>query len=376
MKKSIVILILAILFTMALASCSGASTPAMTAPKSETNSSGSGYEPVLTASRAPTAMQDAEMQYYENDSSESEVQMLGESGVVPLTATSVDGNLTDKIIYTVSADIETVNFDETIEGVYKLLTDYGGFVENSNIGGRNYAQSYYGWQTYRSARFTLRVPKDQLNTITSSLEDLGNVTSLRSDAENVTAQFFDTQSRLNSYRTQEERLLDMLAKSDNVTDMVTIEARLADIRYEIESLTSTLRNWQNQVDYSSVILYVSEVETFTEIEPIQQRTYWQQIGDGLKVSTRGVGDFFKELFKFLAINLPVIIILAVVVVVILIIVKRQIKRGANRITQNYQYPQHQYNPQYPQYPQPPQNQQNPYRGTNQAANEGKQAQDE
>jgi len=271
----------------------------------------------------------------------------------------VDSSFTEKIIYTASADIETVSFDETIEGVYLLLTNNGGFIENSNIGGRNYAQSYYGWQTFRNAQFTLRIPKDRLNAVTASLAALGNVTSLRSNAENITAQFYDTESRLNSYRTQEERLLDMLSKTDTVTDMITIEERLAEIRYQIETLTSTLRNWQSSVDYSTLNLSINEVETFTEIDTVQYLTYWQQIGDGLWTSTRGVGRFFMNLFKWFAINLPILVILAVIAVVIIVVVKRQARRSARKTKQNPQYPPYPYNPQHQQYPQNPPLSQNP-----------------
>ena len=366
MKKITAVLLLVLFATMILTSCSGS-------PKSVNEmwggSSGFGYDGEAPAAPPPELQRPGsipgDMDYndalydtgYTNTSTSS-----GQSDGGLVTAGIVDSSFTEKIIYTASADIETVDFDATIEGVYSLLTNNGGFVENSNIGGRNYAQSYHGWQTFRNAQFTLRIPKDRLNAVTASLATLGNVTSLKSNAENITAQFFDTESRLNSYRTQEERLLNMLSKTDNVTDMISIEERLADIRYQIESLTSTLRNWQSSVDYSTLNLYINEVETFSEIETVQYLTYWQQIGDGLETSTRSVGRFFMELFKGLVINLPVIVILAVIVVIIIIVIKRQARRNAKRIKQNPQnpqYPPNPYNQQYPQYPQNPPPSQNP-----------------
>jgi len=230
------------------------------------------------------------------------------------------GGLADKIIYTANADIETVDFDKTLEMVNELLNFNNAFIENSYQGGRNYAQSYYGYQIYRTANYTLRVPAERFKAVTESLDVLGNVVSLSTNAENITAQFRDTSSRLTSYRIQEERLLAMLEKSDTVADMITIESRLADVRYSIESLTSTLSNWQNQVDYSTLTLYIREVEKLSETVPIQ-RTYWQQVGDGLQLTTRNVGEFFTDLFKWIAINSPVLIILAIIVIVIVVIVK-------------------------------------------------------
>ena len=40
-----------------------------------------------------------------------------------------------------------------------------------------------------------------------------------------------------------------------------------DGRYQIESLTTTLRTWQNQVDYSTLTLWITEVKTLTEQTP-------------------------------------------------------------------------------------------------------------
>jgi hypothetical protein len=356
MKKTAIIMTVMFITTLLLASCSASS------PGTSSNMSGvfSRMEKDTIALEAPlmeAPQPNAESQYdqYDMDYEYSVVNtsaQTGESGFMPVTAPEIDGGLVEKIIYSVRANIETVDFDESIEGVYKLLAQNGGFIENSDIGGRNYQQSYHGWQTYRGAQFTLRVPKDRLNTITASLDTLGSVTSQTSNAENITAQFFDTQSRLNSYNTQEERLLDMLSKSENVTDMIAIEERLADVRYQIESLTTTLRNWQNQVDYSSLYLFITEVEKYTEITPVQQRTYWQQIGDGFQATTRSVGSFFKDLFRWLVVSLPVLIIIAAIAVITLIIVRMQIRRRAKRIKQNPQYPQ---NPQYTLNPQDPQN---------------------
>ena len=352
MKKAIVILLAAIMAVSFLAACSGSSTDSgysgggtssysMSAPQAAPYDSGgtlynymsdSDYDYPEEAAYydgesggsipAPAAPAPSSAPMPGNNSTETATNMPDTSGS---GQTADSGAIAEKIIYTAYADIETVDFDDTIEKVNDLLGFNNAFIENSYIGGRNYAQSYYGYQTYRSANFTLRIPKDRFRTVTDSLDVLGNVTSLQTNAENITAQFVDTESRLTSYRIQEERLLAMLEKADNVTDMISIESRLAEVRYSIESITSTLKNWQSQVDYSTLTLYISEVVNFTETIPIQ-RTYWQQVGDGLQSTTRSVGRFFTDLFKWVIVNLPVLAILAVIVVVVVILVRRKIRK--------------------------------------------------
>ena len=43
----------------------------------------------------------------------------------------------DKIIYSGSANVETLHFDEAVEKVYALIEEYGGFLESSYVSGRD-----------------------------------------------------------------------------------------------------------------------------------------------------------------------------------------------------------------------------------------------
>ena len=251
----------------------------------------------------------------------------GSSNIVPVAEPGeepADENLAEKIIYSVHASIETMQFDDTIKKVDQLLATYNAFIENSSVSGINYESRHYGWNEYRYAHFTLRVPVNQLSAMVENLGTLGNITHRSNDAINITSQFFDTQSRLNSLRIQEERLLDMLSNAEDVPDLIMIEQRLSDIRYQIEALTTTLTGWQRQVDFSTVSLYIREVEEFTE-QPQLNVSYWEQIEDGFFATIRSVGQFFMDLFKWLAISAPVIVIYAVIIIIILLIIRQKIR---------------------------------------------------
>ena len=125
----------------------------------------------------------------------------------------------------------------------------------------------------------------------------------------------------------------MLEQAETVEDMITIESRLSDVRYEIESLTSILRNWQNAVDYSTVTLYIEEVEELSTQVPAQ-RTYWERMWDGLNSTFEGIGDFFKALLMFVIVALPVLVILGIIAVVIIVIVRASRKKKAKKISGN------------------------------------------
>ena len=272
--------------------------------------------------------------YYGSDEFEGEMDYsnadtaTGEAGSALLTGVQVD--MSEKIIYTSHAEIETIDFEGSVEKVYGLLDQYNAFIENSYITGNSYSTEFYGYQSYRIAEFTIRVPREHYSALTSSLNTLGNVLSINSTVDNITSQYIDTESRLETYRIEEERLLAMLEKATTVDEMIAIEARLSEVRYNIESLTSQLKNWDNKVNYSTVTIYINEVKELTVQVPIQ-RTYWQEIGDGLSETMRDIGRFFKNLFKFIIVNFPVIIILAVIVAVVIIIFRKVTKNDRARV---------------------------------------------
>ena len=249
---------------------------------------------------------------------------IGGAGVVPTSAEpSEPSGLAEKIIYSVDASIETVDFDETMQNVHKLIAGHGAFIESSSVSGINNEAQHFGWRTTRNAYFMLRVPVEHLDAVTDSLSVLGNVVHQNTNATNITMQFHDTQSRLNSLRIQEERLLDMLSRAEDVPDLIAIEERLGEVRMQVESFQTTINLWQNQVSYSTLYLNIWEVEVLT---PTEQPSYWTQIGDGFVRTLRNVGRFFMNLFMWFVVNIPVLVILAVVLAVGVILGKKFLKK--------------------------------------------------
>ena len=257
----------------------------------------------------------------------------------------------EKIIYTARAEIETLEFDETIDRIHEMLEINGAFIESSQITGIDHERRQYKISSFRSASFTLRVPQDCFMAMTDSLDYLGNVIYTESNAKNITAEFTDVEAHLTALRVQEASLLNMLRAADTVADMIIIEERLSDVRHTIESRTSTLRNWQNQIDYSTLTLNIHEVILLTDTEVVLEtdaRSYWQQMGDGFVRNARGVGSFFAALFKGLVESLPVLIILGAIVVVVIIFIRRSIKKSAaNRMLLYNRTQQGQYTPDHP-----------------------------
>ena len=216
----------------------------------------------------------------------------------------------EKIIYSADANVETTEFDETIKALTKLIEDCGGWIESSSMEGANYYNTARGNVSNRSAYYTLRIPSDQFQTMMGSLSTLGNVPYTYTYTENVTAQYYDVQARLKAYQAQEERLIEMLEIAETVEDIVTIEDKLTDVRYMIDSMQSSLNNWDRRVNYSTLHLNISEVQVYTP-QSVTKLSYGEELWRAFTGALRNAGQFFKDLLVFLVSAIPALVILAV-----------------------------------------------------------------
>lgn len=299
MKKTLA-LILTFLMLLSLCACGAASKGSDTAAATE------------SIQEAPAAAADngygGLASYSGSYAADAEYEEAEEDGAGGETGAEAGEINPEKIIYSGEAQIETLNFDESIAGLMEMLEQYGGWIESSSLSGANYYSISRGNSGNRSAYYTLRIPSDKFETMMTSLSQLGNVPYTHTYSENVTAQYYDTQARLTAYETQEARLLEMMEKAETVSDVITIEEKLTELRYQIESLQSTLNNWDRQVNYSSLYVTVDEVGEYT---PQPQQSYLQELWQALTGAFKNLGSFFKDFLVFLVSAIPTIIVLVV-----------------------------------------------------------------
>ena len=231
----------------------------------------------------------------------------------------------DKIIYSSDVTVETTEFDETIGKVSALVEEFDGWIESSSVSGSNYYQKSRGTAGTREASYTLRIPSGRFRELMDSLSGLGNIPYSHIYTENVTAQYYDTQAHLKAYQTQETRLLEMMEIAETVEDVITIEDRLTELRYQIESLQSRLKNWDRRVSYSTVSLSVKEVRVYTPEEKIDP-TYGEELLDALKDGLHNAGQFLKDLLVLLVEVLPVLVILTPIVCLVVWLLRKLFRK--------------------------------------------------
>ena len=245
-----------------------------------------------------------------------------ENGLVAEKPSSSQAQLPEnrKLIQRVRLQAETEDMDTLLEKVNTRIEELGGYVEGQQI----HNGSAYSGSRYRNAELTIRIPAEKLGAFVSDVSAVSNIVSSNQTTEDVTLSYVATESRIKALETEQERLLELLAQAETMDDLLTIESRLTDVRSELEQVNSTLRLYDNQVDYSTVNLSVTEVREFTVVE--EPETVWQRIGAGFMESLEDIGDGFVELFVFLVVNFPYLVIIGAILVVIILVIRTRIKK--------------------------------------------------
>lgn len=237
-----------------------------------------------------------------------------------------------KWIVTVNLSAETEDLDAMTAALDEKISALGGYVEDQRI----YNGSTYSSRRYRSASLTIRVPAEDVDSFTEEVSGIANVVSKETNREDVTLSYVATESRMTALQTEETRLLELMAQAETMSDLLEIEARLTDVRYELESVTSQLRLYDNQIDYATIYLDIEEVQEYT---PVEEPTVWERISGGFKSSLTGVKNGAVNLVVWIIAGSPYLILLALAGWLLAVLVRHVRKRRFRRKQDTEKKPQ-------------------------------------
>ena len=301
MKKMTAILVTLCMLAALLAGCGGAS-------KSTQAFDAAAAAPAEAANGA----------YYDMESAKSE-----DGGLTGDTDSTVlpEGR---KWIITVNMSAETEDLDALMEALNGKISGLGGYVEDQD----SYNGSMYSSRRYRSASLTVRIPAERVDEFTEEMSGIANVVSTNLSREDITLSYVATESRVKALQTEEARLLELMEQAETMADLLEIESRLTDVRYELENRASQLRLYDNQVDYATIYLSIDEVQEYT---PVEEPTVWERISGGFVSSIKGVGNGLLDLLVWVLAKSPYLVILGGVTVgVVVLVKKRQARKAAKK----------------------------------------------
>lgn len=262
---------------------------------------------------ADAAMPQEEWDY---ESAGSANEAGGEKSAVSVTN---GGGEERKLIRRFDLSIETKEFDAVLEDVQKKMEESGGYIERSSL---DSGSAYYS-DYCRYASLTVRIPDGEAEDFVAHLRETANVTAVSESAEDITLQYVDTESRIKALETEETRLLEILEQAETVEEVIAIESRLSEVRYELEAYTSQLRTFDNRIDYSTVEIRIQEVEREVRTE---SKGFWDQVGERFRTNVYRMGRGAKELAVTFLGSTPYLLAAVVLIGAVVLIVRAVSKR--------------------------------------------------
>lgn len=232
-----------------------------------------------------------------------------------------------KWVITMNLSAETGSLDDAMARLNEEIQAVSGYVESQSISG-NAASGQS-----RSAYLTIRVPAEALDGFIAQVSGLANVVSTTRRVEDITLSYTDTEGRLNALKTEEARLLELMEQAQTMSDLLEIEERLTEVRYQLENYTSTLRLYDNQVDYATLDLTLREVAKFT---PPEKQGFWEKVTSGLADSIVDLGQGLVDVAAWVLIELPYLVLVGLLGWLVVFLTRRSIKKRRAKKEQNAQ----------------------------------------
>ena len=279
---------------------------------------GCGASKSYASASRPAIAETAEGAYGVSDDLDAGFNGSGESAVLP------EASSARKIIYTSQLDVDTRDFDSSHTLLRSTATELGGYLESSTC----YGSAENG---DRCTDDTYRIPAAHYQEFLNSVGDIGSITYRSEQTEDITSRYVDVQARIDSLEAQRTRLQQLRDQADTLEDLLTIESQLSEVQYQLESYTAQRNLYDDQVDYCTVTVSLSEVQAYTPVN-----TFSSRLSSAFGESLHGFVRFWQDLAILLVYALPYLAVLAVLAALLIFAAKRlPRKKHAPSGTANY-----------------------------------------
>lgn len=306
MKKKCILLAAILMLTLVFSACGASTNDAKAETADQYYGAGMDMEMAMSAESAEPSLGGMESNWTSVNS-------------------DVYNDTSTKIIRTATMVIQTTDFDATVEGLAKLTEENGGYYESANVEGGGYYDSY----ARQSAYYTVRIPRENFVAFRNGAGDIGHLYSVQEGTKDVGETYYDTESRLATLTTKRDRLLALLEEATEMEDIITLENALAEVMYEIDMHTGTLRKYDSLINYSTFTITINEVVKIVD-EPGPEDSFGVKLLANLKEGFERFADNVQDFVLWVANNLIGLVIFAAIVVAAVILVRRHFRRVRRR----------------------------------------------
>jgi len=173
----------------------------------------------------------------------------------------------------VSVEVRNGSFDSTVDKLFKISTDLGGYISGSA------ASADTG--SLRTGTITFQVPTDKFSEAVSQVRALGKVQNLAIGGQDISAQYVDLQARLKNTEAQRDAMLALLAQAKTVNEIIAVQTQVGQITSQIEQLKGQIAYYDHSTSYSTVAVSVHEAAVLLKPAPVDSWGFATAFSQGL-----------------------------------------------------------------------------------------------
>lgn len=241
----------------------------------------------------------------------------------PDVAEDSNVQISEKKIRTVNMEIDTKDIPEKAKALREKVKAMSGYVESEDF------QDNDSYSDFSRMYFTIRIPKDKMDEFLTFVEGEGQIKSRNESLEDVRLQYHDAQAHKNSLEKEQERVLALMDKAENLDQLLILENRLTEIRYQLENYGSQILEYDNRINFATLNLTLTE-KSKPEAREQKEEGFKDRLKTGFKENLYGIKWFFEALLFLILVYSPQIIGIAAIVFLLIFLHKREQKARAKR----------------------------------------------
>ena len=170
-------------------------------------------------------------------------------------APEVENRLLTKTAW-LTSEIERGKFQDADSKLRAIVKSTDSFLLNENV--NRYGESR---TAYYQGHYQLKVETDKYSSIVSQLKELGEVQSFNENTEDITGRYTDLKKEIEKEEERLKRYQQMFAEADLIADKIQLSDMIFNQERTIEYLKEYLNNLDNQVDYSTISVTLTEEQS-------------------------------------------------------------------------------------------------------------------
>ena len=227
--------------------------------------------------------------------------------------------ISEKKIRTVNMSLECKSMESAAKELKDKVKAQGGYIESEDY------SAISQWNDTKRMNFTIRLPKGNVDSFLDFLNGEGRILSKSENLQDVRLQYRDAKNHIKALETEQERILALMEKAETVDQLIALENRLTEIRYQLDSYNSEILDYDNKVDFSTIYLELQE-SIDGKINQSGNYSFFDRVRDGFFRNLFEIRLFFSDLALFVLVFIPQILLVLLAILAIVFANKKLLNK--------------------------------------------------